>query len=225
MKAASAVRPRKGIRGKGATCRKRDRSQGHPLRRIRGRFAGGQPFQARGEDQLRGQLFVVLSMLLEHAGEVVTREELQRRLWPGDVFVDFEVNLNTLIARLREVLGDSAEHPRYIETLPKRGYRFLATVSVGVSSGAGLATAGHQARRAAASKRERRPGRGVLSDAMTDGIIIAFLPARARASGRSPARRPCNTRAATGTWPASGASSGWIMSSKGRPAQRETGSR
>jgi TolB-like protein/DNA-binding winged helix-turn-helix (wHTH) protein/Tfp pilus assembly protein PilF len=79
--------------------------------------------------RLREQLFVVLSMLLEHAGEVVTREELQKRLWPGDVFVDFEINLNTLIARLREVLGDSAEHPRYIETLPKRGYRFLVTAS------------------------------------------------------------------------------------------------
>jgi len=79
--------------------------------------------------RLPRQLFLVLSTLLEHAGEVVTREELQKRLWPKDVFVDFEFNLNTLIARLREALGDSAEYPRYIETLPKRGYRFLATVS------------------------------------------------------------------------------------------------
>ncbi len=75
--------------------------------------------------RLRQQLFAVLSVLLEHAGTVVTREELQRRLWPEGVFVDFETDLNTLIARLREALGDSTEHPRYIETLPKRGYRFL----------------------------------------------------------------------------------------------------
>jgi TolB-like protein/Tfp pilus assembly protein PilF len=80
--------------------------------------------------RLREQVFVVLSMLLEHAGEVVTREELQKRLWPGDVFVDFEINLNTAIARLREALGDSADRPRFIETLPKRGYRFIGTVEV-----------------------------------------------------------------------------------------------
>src|SRR5512135_2674128 len=78
---------------------------------------------------LRHQLFTALSILLDHAGEVVTREELQKRLWPGDVFVDFEVDLNTIIARLREALGDSADHPRYIETVPKRGYRFLPTPS------------------------------------------------------------------------------------------------
>ena len=79
--------------------------------------------------RLRHQLSTVLAMLLERAGEVVSREEIQRRLWPGDIFVDFEININTLIARLREVLGDSAESPRYIETLPKRGYRFLAPAS------------------------------------------------------------------------------------------------
>jgi adenylate cyclase len=75
--------------------------------------------------RLRSQLFTVLTTLLEHAGLVVTREELQKQLWPEDVLVDFEINLNTVIARLRETLGDSAAHPRYIETLPKRGYRFL----------------------------------------------------------------------------------------------------
>jgi TolB-like protein len=75
--------------------------------------------------RLRKQLFTALTALLERAGEVVTREELQKRLWPGDVQVDFEINLNTIIARIREALGDSAAHPRYIETLPKRGYRFL----------------------------------------------------------------------------------------------------
>ena len=73
---------------------------------------------------LRDQSFQVLAMLLEHPGEVVTREDLRRQLWREEVFVDFDNNLNTAIARLREALNDSADHPRFIETLPKRGYRF-----------------------------------------------------------------------------------------------------
>jgi Tol biopolymer transport system component/DNA-binding winged helix-turn-helix (wHTH) protein len=71
-----------------------------------------------------GQPFQVLSILLERPGEVVTREELQKRLWP-DTFVDVDHNLNTAINKIREVLGDSAESPRYVETLPRRGYRFV----------------------------------------------------------------------------------------------------
>lgn len=75
---------------------------------------------------LREQSIQVLALLLEHPGEVVTREELHRRLWPYDVIVDFENNLNAAVSRLRQALGDSAEHPRFIETLPRRGYRFIA---------------------------------------------------------------------------------------------------
>ena len=75
--------------------------------------------------RLTGQPFEVLTILLEHAGEVVTREELQQRLWP-DTFVDVEHNLNTAINRIREVLGDSAESPLFVQTLPRRGYRFIA---------------------------------------------------------------------------------------------------
>ena len=71
-----------------------------------------------------GQPFQVLSILLERPGEVVTREELQKRLWP-DTFVDVDHNLNTAINKIREVLGDSAESPRFVETLPRRGYRFI----------------------------------------------------------------------------------------------------
>ncbi len=78
---------------------------------------------------LRDQSLQVLSVLLEHAGEVVTREELQRRLWHGEVFVDFENNLNTAVARLRGALCDPSDHPRFIETLPRRGYRFIGRVS------------------------------------------------------------------------------------------------
>jgi Tol biopolymer transport system component/DNA-binding winged helix-turn-helix (wHTH) protein len=74
-----------------------------------------------------GQPFQVLAILLERPGEVVTREELQKRLWP-DTFVDVERNLNTAVNKIREVLGDSAETPRFVETLPRRGYRFIAPV-------------------------------------------------------------------------------------------------
>ncbi len=71
-----------------------------------------------------GQPFQVLAILLERPGEVITREELQKRLWP-DTFVDVERNLNTAVNKIREVLGDSAEGPRFVETLPRRGYRFI----------------------------------------------------------------------------------------------------
>jgi Tol biopolymer transport system component/DNA-binding winged helix-turn-helix (wHTH) protein len=77
--------------------------------------------------KLKGQPFQVLTILLERPGEVVTREELQKRLWP-DTFVDVDHNLNTAINKIREVLGDSAESPRFVETLPRRGYRFVAPV-------------------------------------------------------------------------------------------------
>lgn len=80
--------------------------------------------------KLTGQPFQVLTILLEHPGEVVTREELQKRLWP-DTFVDVDHNLNTAINKIREVLGDSAESPRFVETLPRRGYRFVAPVDAG----------------------------------------------------------------------------------------------
>jgi DNA-binding winged helix-turn-helix (wHTH) protein len=81
--------------------------------------------------RLRDQAFQVLLLLLERPAEVVTREELQRRLWPADTFVDFDRGLNKAVNRLREGLGDSAESPRFVETLPKRGYRFIAPVETG----------------------------------------------------------------------------------------------
>jgi Tol biopolymer transport system component/DNA-binding winged helix-turn-helix (wHTH) protein len=80
--------------------------------------------------KLTGQPFQVLAIMLERPGEVVTREELQKRLWP-DTFVDVDHNLNTAINKIREALGDSAENPRFVETLPRRGYRFIGPVDVG----------------------------------------------------------------------------------------------
>lgn len=78
--------------------------------------------------RLQDQPFQILAMLLERPGDVVTREELRQHLWPADTFVDFDHSLNTAINKLREALSDSAENPRYIETLPRRGYRFLAAI-------------------------------------------------------------------------------------------------
>src|SRR5436305_1049914 len=78
--------------------------------------------------KLQEQPFQVLAILLERPGDVVSREQLRQRLWPADTFVDFDHSLNTAINKLREALGDSASNPRFIETLARRGYRFLASV-------------------------------------------------------------------------------------------------
>src|SRR5437588_10148256 len=78
--------------------------------------------------RLEGQPVAILKMLLERPGELVAREDLQRKLWPADTFVDFEHSLNAAVKRLRAALSDSADHPRYIETLSRRGYRFIAPV-------------------------------------------------------------------------------------------------
>jgi Tol biopolymer transport system component/DNA-binding winged helix-turn-helix (wHTH) protein len=78
--------------------------------------------------KLVGQPFEILAVLLNRPGELVTREELRTRLWPGDTFVDFDHGLNAAVNKLREALSDSADAPRYVETLPRRGYRFVATV-------------------------------------------------------------------------------------------------
>jgi TolB-like protein/DNA-binding winged helix-turn-helix (wHTH) protein/Flp pilus assembly protein TadD len=80
--------------------------------------------------RVQQQPMKLLEMLLEHPGEVVTREELRSRLWPSESFGDFDQALNISIGKLRSALGDSAENPRFIETLPKRGYRFIADVSI-----------------------------------------------------------------------------------------------
>jgi len=79
--------------------------------------------------KLQEQPFQILAMLLEHAGDIVTRDELRHRLWPEDTFVDFDQGLNKAINKIREALGDSAENPRFVETLPKRGYRFIAPIN------------------------------------------------------------------------------------------------
>src|SRR5215467_11268218 len=78
--------------------------------------------------RLQEQPFALLALMLEHPGELLTRDELRDRLWPEGTFVDFEHGLNAAIKRLRSVLGDNAERPRFVETLHRRGYRFIAKV-------------------------------------------------------------------------------------------------
>jgi DNA-binding winged helix-turn-helix (wHTH) protein len=79
--------------------------------------------------RLQEQPFQVLAVLLENAGRIVTREDLRQKIWPADTFVDFDHSLNTAVNKIRDVLGDSAPSPRFVETLPRRGYRFIAPVN------------------------------------------------------------------------------------------------
>src|SRR5713226_3108937 len=79
--------------------------------------------------KLQEQPFLVLAMLLEHPGEIVTREDLRHKLWPQGTFVDFDGSLNAVLKRLRAALNDDPDQPRFIETVPKRGYRFIAPVT------------------------------------------------------------------------------------------------
>ncbi len=123
---------------------------------------------------LRKQSFQVLAALLEHPGEVVTRDDLRQRLWGDSIFVDFENNLNAVVSRLREVLHDTAEHPRYIETVPRRGYRFLAAVSEPADPAE--ASPGRRARLVVLpfANLSGDPAQEYVNDAVTDEIITAL---------------------------------------------------
>src|SRR5579864_9027272 len=79
--------------------------------------------------KLQEQPFQILAMLLDRPGEIVTREELQNRLWPQDTFVDFDLSLNSAVKKLRQALNDDSENPRFVETLYRRGYRFIGPVN------------------------------------------------------------------------------------------------
>src|SRR6185312_14047271 len=84
--------------------------------------------------RLAEQPFAVLALLLSQPGDLVTRDQLQKALWPANTFTDFERGLNKAINRLRDALGDSADAPRFIETLPKRGYRFIGELDTASAS-------------------------------------------------------------------------------------------
>src|SRR5208283_3383612 len=91
---------------------------------------GGELRRNGDKIKLQERPFQLLAVLLERPGKVVTREEIQQELWSANTFVDFEHSINTAVNKLRAALGDDAENPRFIETLPRHGYRFIAPVEV-----------------------------------------------------------------------------------------------
>jgi len=125
--------------------------------------------------KLQEQPLQILLQLLEHPGEVVTREDLQKCIWPVDTFVDFDHGLYSAVQRLRDALGDTAETPRYVETLPRRGYRFIAAVNNGNRSEAKVETASVEA--PASVVLERAASRRSLRMPMlvATGVILVVL--------------------------------------------------
>jgi len=139
---------------------------------------------------LPDQLFRVLALLVRQPGTLVTREELRHELWREDTFVDFEHGVNAVIKRLREALGDSAASPRFIETLPRHGYRFIADVEEEpASDGASTALAPAPPGESVATVRDPRkhvplrPRRlAVVAALMLAGVALQPHPSRTRAS-------------------------------------------
>ena len=125
--------------------------------------------------RLQDQPLLVLQALLERPGEVVTREELRRRLWPDGTFVDFEDGLNTAVMRLREALGDVAKRPRYVETRPRRGYRFIG--SIDAVPGAGAVASIRSVAVLPLENLSADPGDEIFADAMTDELITSLAKA------------------------------------------------
>ena len=138
--------------------------------------------------RLPDQSFQILKLLLSRPGEVVTREELRGVLWSSQTFVDFEVGLNSAVRKLREALDDSADNPRFVETLPRRGYRFVASVSGPVAEFVSADVLASRPPPAAAAVDARRG----LADQRTLRRLAAGTAARAR----SPAGVACHRTAA-----------------------------
>ena len=144
----------------------------YPCHRVRfGLFEAdlhtGELWRSGRRLKLTGQPFSVLAMLLERPGEVISREEVQRRLWP-DTFVDVDHNLNTAINKIRQVLSDSAERPRFVETLSRRGYRFIAPVETDIPETVAQST-GHNAPSLGRERNSERNG-------AEHGFWLAVLP-------------------------------------------------
>jgi TolB-like protein/tetratricopeptide (TPR) repeat protein len=139
--------------------------------------------------RLRGQPLQVLASLLKRAGDLVTREELRAEIWPADTFVDFDHSLHNAIARIRETLGDSSENPRYVETLPRRGYRFLGQVDEVVSDGSaarpqsrGRRTTSHTIQALAVLPLENLSGdssQDYFADGMSEALITSLAKIKA----------------------------------------------
>src|SRR5207249_4990444 len=117
--------------------------------------------------RLQEQPFQILVMLLERPGDIVTREALRTHLWPADTFVDFDHSLNAAVRRLRDALGDTAENPRFVETVARRGYRFVAPVN-------GAAPEVTQK----AIRKRRWPIAVVIAVVLLVGVVIGFHAAK-----------------------------------------------
>ena len=145
--------------------------------------------------RLPGQPFDILAILLERAGQVVTREELRRRLWRADTFVDFDHGMNNAVKKLRAALGDSADAPRFVETLPRQGYRFIGTVNIGAAKALALVERiqnasppnTDEAAPAIPGSRARRIYVWALPAILTLAVLVGFSirPIRDRLLGRS----------------------------------------
>lgn len=129
-----------------------------------------------------GKVYRVLDTLLERPGEIVTREELRARLWPADTHVNFEANMNTTVNKLRQVLGDSNEQSTYIQTIPRRGYSFIAKVEF--ADKPGIASffhinhgAAEKASRQSAASAEKLPGAAHTNIWFTAGVIALVVSA------------------------------------------------
>ena len=122
--------------------------------------------------KLQEQPFQILTILLERPGEIITREEIEKKLWSEDTFVDFEHSLATAVKKLREALGDSAENPRFVETLPRRGYRFIAPVDVGAIHESPLQI--HSIAVLPLENLSGDPEQEYFADGMTEELIISL---------------------------------------------------
>ena len=125
--------------------------------------------------KLQGQPIKILAILLAQPGELVTREALGKELWPGDTFVDFDSGLNSAVKKLREALGDSRESSRFIETLPRRGYRFIAPVKEAESAASGPSTSYEPPVQAPAGRRLSRYRLPVMVGAGVLALLFIFI--------------------------------------------------
>src|SRR5438034_6929704 len=130
--------------------------------------------------RLQDQPFEILAMMLDRPGELVSREELSQRLWPAGTFVDFEHSLNAAVKRLRAALGDEADNPRFVETLPRRGYRFIAMLDAAEAAIAEAIAGGpaHRARLAVLpfTNVGDEPGQEYFTDGLTEEMIAQLGP-------------------------------------------------
>src|SRR6516225_6175206 len=134
--------------------------------------------------KLQGHPIQILAMLLERPGELITREEIQQKLWPSEseTFVDFEHGLNTAVRKLRQAMGDEAETPQYIETLPRRGYRFVGAIAaedVAQTNGTGSPKSAIDSQTVLPGKALRRPETLRITDTQQltfNGTVGYFSP-------------------------------------------------